>query len=266
MKKILVCILALAMLASVSVTAFAADDSTTAETTAATTAEPTTAKPVVKIGEYEVSVFSYASGYFLNVGTAKFDRYDNGTSIIRKSTFLSDATGLPLVNTASMLTPNFMVNPDGTVTLTRSKSDYAFVGWVLDGDFQIVSGNAGSDSITISVVNGHGETVFGKLGADGYWSDIPVMGVYEMYDVTPLIRDTTKDVFDKLKKLVDDYKAKKEVTTAAPVVTTKPATTAGKVDNGTKSPGTGGSNLSSLAVIILLSSTVAIVAKKRYTA
>lgn len=223
-----------------------------------------------KIGEFEISLFSYASGYFLNAGTAKFDRYDNGTSIIRKSPFLSEATGLPLMNTASMLTPNFMVNPDGTVTLTRSKSEYAFVGWVLDGDYQIVAGNAGSDSITISVVNGHGETAFGKLGADGYWADVPVMGVYEMYDVTPLIRDTAKDVFDKLKKLVDDYNAKKdagkETTTAAPAGTTKPNTTAGKVDNGTKSPGTGGSNLPSLAVVILLSSTVAIVAKKRYTA
>lgn len=160
-----------------------------------------------------------------------------------------------------MPTPNFMVNPDGTITLTRSKSDYPFVGWVFDGDYQFITGNAGSDSITISVVKDHGETVFGKLNADGHWSDIPILGVYEMYSIAT-VDYFPEDVVDRLKKMVDDFNAKQDEKTTAAVATTKP----GKVDDSSKSPGTGGSNLPALAVVILLSSTVAIVTKKHFTA
>ncbi len=225
MKKFLAVFMALLIFSAFSVNALAASSP-------------------VSVGERIVSIYSWSSGQVVLLGTITYEVFSDGSVKVKGTTSTS---------------PNFAVNPDGTITLTRTKSsDNKFIGWLILGEYDIVSGTLLSDKVTI------------RSKGD--------IKVYEMYDLPPFIDSTIKVFFNDLMSLFKELTTIKpgettitkpgetttkpsETTTAKPgETTTKPI---GPIDEGPVSPPTG-NNLLALGAIALISLSVAVVAKKRH--
>jgi len=211
MKKFLAIFMALLVFSAFSVNALAASSP-------------------VSVGERIVDVYSWSTGQLVLLGTITYEVFSDGSVQVKGTTITS---------------PNFKVNPDGTITLTRTTtSENRFIGWLILGEYEIVSGSLLGDTVTIRTKG-----------------DIKV---YEMYDLPPFIDSTIKEFFNYLLGLFKDITkpttTKPGETTTKPVVTTtKPA---GPDDKDPVSPPTG-SNFLAFGAVALLSLSAAVVAKKR---
>ena len=206
MKKTLAIVLAFLVISAFSVTAFAAPSP-------------------VAVGERIVEIYSWSTGQRVLLGTITYTIFDDGSVEFKSATSES---------------PNFIVNDDGTITLKRTKtSDYQFLGWLILGDYDVVSGSLLGDTVTIRP-NG----------------DIKA---YEMYALPPFTESNIKQLYEYLLGLF------KQITTPTTTVpgetTTKPAP--GPDDDNPVSPPTGSNMLALGAVMLLSLSAVAVVAKKR---
>ena len=214
---------------------------------------------VKETGTQKVAVFSWATGIMLPCGTAEYTTFNFGSPKI---------TSAP-----SLVGKNFMLNDDGTVTFTRTEKsgnafvggENKFVGWALDGEFEVIDGDAKSDSLTVRIITGRDIIVKDEI-ADN------IFGAYEMYDVSGTVKGIAEEAYkagmllhDHLIKLIDKLK---DMDCELPVITTKPAETDKPADEDTDdtSPDTGSGSMAALAVVMILSSTAAIVTKKRYRA
>ena len=138
----------------------------------------------------------------------------------------------------------FMANADGTVTLTKSTKYAAgtiFDKWIfIAGDFEIVDGSITDATIKLRPLK-DGESIVTEQTKQG------VEPTTEPTVTEPTVTEPTVT----------------EPTVTEPTTVKPPK---GPVDSGTKSPGTGGSSLPALAVLALLSTTGAFIAKKKYIA
>jgi len=207
MKRILAVVLAFLVISAFSVTAFAAPSP-------------------VSVGERTVTIYSWATGKLEVLGTITFEVFDDGSVQVKGTTITS---------------PNFKVNPDGTITLTKTKtSDNTFLGWVILGDYDIVSGSLLSDTLTIRPKG-----------------DIKV---YEMYALPPFTESNLKQLYEYLMGLLKQIIT--PTTTVPGETTTKPAP--GPDDKDPVSPPTGSNMLALGAIMVLSLSAIAVVAKKRH--
>ncbi len=207
MKRILAVVLAFLVISAFSVTAFAAPSP-------------------VSVGERTVTIYSWATGKLEVLGTITFEVFDDGSVQVKGTTITS---------------PNFKVNPDGTITLTKTKtSDNTFLGWVILGDYDIVSGSLLSDTLTIRPKG-----------------DIKV---YEMYALPPFTESNLKQLYEYLMGLLKQIIT--PTTTVPGETTTKPAP--GPDDKDPVSPPTGSNILALGAIMVLSLSAIAVVAKKRH--
>lgn len=207
MKRILAVVLAFLVISAFSVTAFAASSP-------------------VAVGERIVTIYSWATGQLEELGTITFEVFDDGSVKVKSSTSTS---------------PNFVVNADGTITLKKTKtSENQFLGWVILGDYDVVSGSLLSDTVTIRPKG-----------------DIKV---YEMYALPPFTESNLKQLYEYLMGLLKQIIT--PTTTVPGETTTKPAP--GPDDKDPVSPPTGSNMLALGAIMVLSLSAIAVVAKKRH--
>ncbi len=224
---------------------------------------------IVEVGTQKVAVFSWATGIMLPCGTAEYTLFNSGS---------------PKIKSPALLGKNLTVNADGTVTFTRTEKsgnkfvggENKFVGWALDGEFEVISGSATSDELTVRIIKGRdiagvvkddeGNYIY-KDDQDNAIIVDNIFGAYEMYDVSETVKGVVKVSYDAL-MVLHDHLVEFHKAHGGDLLPTKdkPADTDKAADDKTDIPETGSGSLTALAVVMVLSSTVAIVTKKRYRA